>query len=145
MKKTVLFLTSLGFLLFFSLLPAEETPSYKVIVHLSNPISSMTKELASKLFLKKVSKWDNGHPVLPVDLTEASSVRERLSKELHGKSVAAIKGYWQQKIFSGRDIPPLEKGSDAEVLSYVRANPDAIGYVSGNATAENVKVVKITP
>ncbi len=145
MKKTVLFLTSLGFLLFFSLLQAEETPSYKVIVNLSNPISSMTKELASKLFLKKVSKWDNGHPVLPVDLTEASAVRERLSKELHGKSVAAIKGYWQQKIFSGRDIPPIEKTSDAEVLSYVRTNPDAIGYVSAGAAAENVKVVKITP
>lgn len=104
----------------------------------------MTKEQASKLFLKKVTKWDNGHPVLPVDLGAASAVRETFSREVHGKTVTAIKSYWQQKIFSGRDVPPPEKQSDAEVLAYAQANVDAIGYISENSRAGNTKVNKVT-
>jgi hypothetical protein len=47
--------------------------------------------------------------------------------------VSAVESYWQQAIFSGRSVPPLEKASDAEVLAFVRANPGAVGYVSGGA------------
>jgi hypothetical protein len=139
---TILLLTVFGIFSFTEPSPAEGT--FKMIVHPSSEVPSMTKDQASKFFLKKVTKWDNGHPVLPVDLGADSLVRASFSKEIHGKTVTAIKSYWQQKIFSGRDVPPPEKQSDAEVLAYVLANADAIGYVSENAPAGNTKVLKIT-
>jgi ABC-type phosphate transport system substrate-binding protein len=123
---------------------AQETASFKVIVNASNDISSMTKEQVSELFLKKVIEWGNGRKALPVDQPSSSPVREKFSKEIHEKTVTAVNSYWRQKIFSGRDVPPPEKSSDADVLTYVEANADAIGYVSPNAPVDKVKVLKIT-
>ncbi|MDC4205528.1 MAG: hypothetical protein MPW14_22705 [Candidatus Manganitrophus sp.] len=123
---------------------AQETASFKIIVNPTNNISSMTKEQVSELFLKKVTQWENGRKALPVDQVTSSPIREKFSKEIHDKSVTAINSYWRQKIFSGRDVPPPEKSSDADVLAYIAENADAVGYVSANAPIDKVKVVKIT-
>ena len=48
-------------------------------------------------------------------------------------SVAAVKLYWQQAVFSGRDVPPPELDSEQEVVRFVLRNPGAIGYVSDGA------------
>jgi hypothetical protein len=61
------------------------------------------------------------------------------------KSVSSIKAYWQQQIFSGRDVPPPEKQSEAEVLEFVRSNATAIGYVSPVAVLpRGVRVLTVT-
>lgn len=123
---------------------AQETASFKIIVNPTNNISSMTKEQVSEIFLKKVTQWENGRKALPVDQVTSSPIREKFSKEIHEKSVTAINSYWRQKIFSGRDVPPPEKLSDADVLAYIAENADAVGYVSANAPIDKVKVLKIT-
>ncbi len=140
MKKIIFLLVLLGIFLFDSLSSAQEIESYKIIVNGSNPISSMTKDQISKLFLKKVTKWKNGQKVLPLDLTGTSPVRQDFSKEILGRNVWAIKAYWQKQIFSGRGVPPPEKSSDREVLAYVQENPGAIGYISASAVAIKYKV-----
>ncbi|HEU4388578.1 MAG TPA: hypothetical protein VFV34_12325 [Blastocatellia bacterium] len=134
-----------GFLLvlFCQLRPASGAEPYKVIVNTSNPVSSISKDQVSKFFLKKVTKWDNGQTVLPVELPKTSPARQAFSLQIHGKPVKAIESYWQQKIFSGRDVPPVEKPSDAQVVGYVKANAGAIGYVSGDTPAGGVKVVDV--
>ena len=96
--------------------------------------SSITKAKAADLFLKRVTRWDNGRAVTPVDLSEKNPARGAFSKELLGKEVAWVKSYWQKMIFSGRATPPVELSSDAEVLEFVRNNADAIGYVAEGAT-----------
>jgi len=118
---------------------------FVVVVSASNPVSSMTRDQASKLFLKKTPTWDNGRgEVVPVDQPEGSAVRDAFTRAVLRKSVSAVKSYWQQQIFSGRGVPPTERASDGEVVSYVRANPNAIGYVSpAAASAGGVKVVNV--
>lgn len=120
-----------------------QAASYKVIVNNSVSVNSLSKKAASDLFLKKTTKWESGTPVMPVDQLDSSSAREGFSKAVHGKTAAAVKSYWNQQIFSGRDVPPVEKKSDAEVLSFVRSNPGAIGYVSEAASVEGVRVVTV--
>lgn len=147
MKKVILLMVSLSILLFGHLSVANETRAFKVIVHASNPESELTKQEISKLFLKKVKKWKSSkEAVLPVDLISDSPVREKFSKAIHGRKVSSVKAYWQKQIFSGRGVPPEEKGSDKEILEYVEKNVDAIGYVSESAEIEQyeVKVIEIT-
>jgi ABC-type phosphate transport system substrate-binding protein len=122
---------------------AVHAATAKVIVNNSVTITSLSKKAASDLFLKKTTKWSDGAAVHPVDLVDTSSTRESLSKSVHGKTTAAVKSYWNQQIFSGRDVPPVEKKSDAEVLAFVRSTPGAIGYVSEAASTEGVRVVTI--
>lgn len=140
----IVLLTLIMRLLMIGVASAQDTVSFKIIVNPSNDISSMTKEQLSDLFLKKVTQWENGRKALPVDQVTSSPIREKFSKEIHEKSVTAINSYWRQKIFSGRDVPPPEKSSDADVLAYIAENADAVGYVSANAPVDKVKVLKIT-
>ena len=104
---------------------------FRVVVNASNPVSSMSRDEVSRLFLKKGNAWPNGQAAQPVDLSKDSATRKAFSRTVLGRDVAAVESYWQQAIFSGRAVPPAEKGSDAEVMAFVRANPGAIGYVSG--------------
>jgi len=122
---------------------AAQAAPYKIVVNNSVSVSSLSKKAASDLFLKKTTKWEGGAAVLPVDQLDSSSTREGFSKSVHGKTAAAVKSYWNQQIFSGREVPPVEKKSDAEVLSFVRSTPGAIGYVSDSASTDGVRVVTI--
>lgn len=122
----------------------SEPTGYKVIVNAANPVASVTREYVSRLFLKKISRWDDGTPANPVDLTETDPVREDFSRAVHKREARAVKAYWQQMIFSGRAAPPPEVAWEADVLAFVRANRGAIGYVSRGATPEGVKVLELT-
>jgi ABC-type phosphate transport system substrate-binding protein len=107
--------------------------SFRVVVNAANPMTTISRDELSRLFLKKVTTWSSGRPVMLVDQAEASPVRRDFTKAVHRKEVSSVKGYWQTMIFAGRAVPPSEKPSDAEVIAFVGANPNAIGYVSAAA------------
>jgi len=121
-----------------------QAAGYKVIVNPANPATTLAKKDVSALFLKKKVKWDDGAAVTAVDQTDKAAVRESFTTSIHGKPVAAIKSYWQQQIFSGRGVPPVEQPSDSEVVALVRSSPGGIGYVDAGADTSGVKVVTIT-
>ena len=142
MKNTTLLL---GFLWLVTITDSQSfAQDYKIIVNAANPTSSLTKQQVRDMFLRKVTTWEHGPKILPADLDIAVKVREKFSKEIHGKSAAAVESYWQQKIFSGRGTPPPQKTSEKEALDYVERNAGAIGYVSVTAAVEKVKVLEIT-
>ena len=118
---------------------------YRVIVNAANAVESMPRGDVAKLFLKKTVAWPGGEPVVPVDRAEDADVRRAFSKGVLGKDVGAVKGYWQQLIFTGRAVPPIEKATDAEVVAFVAANAAAIGYVSAGAPlGAGVRVLKVS-
>ena len=126
-------------------LEAGAPPAYVLVVSTANPTSSLTRDQASKIFLKKVPTWKNGREVLPVDLPESSPVRAAFTKDVLRKSVTAVKSYWQQQIFSGRALPPTEKASESDVLAFLRANPNGIGYVAATTPlGGSAKIVVLT-
>lgn len=125
------------------LAPVAEAAKFKVVVHPDNATLSMSRADVSALFLKKTVRWPDGSPVAAVDQTDTSTVRADFCAAVHKKHAAAIRSYWQQQIFSGRDTPPLSKSNDAQVLEYVRTHRGAVGYVSDSATTAGVKVVEV--
>ncbi len=144
MKRVFLGFSIVAILFVWGFTHAQDSVNFKVIVNTSNSVATMSKAQVSKLLLKKKTKWENGSKVVPVDLTDSSPVRVEFSKAIHGKSVNAVKSYWQKLIFSGRAVPPSMKASDTEVVDFVKANAGAVGYVSGKAPVAGVKILKIT-
>lgn len=127
-------------------LQAQQDVSYRVVVHVSNPVARLTREQASQIFLRKVTLWDNRRPVLPVDQSADSPVRRTFTKQVHRRTIASLQTYWQQQTFSGLGVAPPERLSDADVLAYIRQFPNAIGYVSADADLGNdIKVLIVTP
>ena len=124
---------------------AAQSATYKVIVNRENPVSSLSRDELSRLFLKKVTTWSNAKPVSVVEQKPTAPVREVFTKTVHGRQLGYITSYWQQMIFSGRATPPPEKSSDAEVSAYVAGNPSAIGYVDANTPLPaGVKVLNVS-
>lgn len=120
-----------------------QAKSYKVIVNPSNPVSSISREDLSRIFLKKTTKFSDGRGASPVDLPANSPTREIFSKDVHGKPSSAVDAYWQQLIFSGRDTPPPQK-SESGALEFVRSNENGIGYVPAGADTAGVRVISVT-
>lgn len=117
---------------------------FMVIVNASNPVSSMRTQELSKAFMKKTTRWADGVEMMPIDLKDQSAVRESFSRQVHEKSTSAVRAYWQKMVFSGREVPPLEKATSAEVVAFVRANRGAIGYVAADAAlGGGIKVLKV--
>ena len=115
---------------------------FKLVAHPSIGVDAIDAPTAQKVFLKQVAKV-GGTAVTPVDQAPAAAVREAFSKKVVGRPVGAVQQYWQQKIFSGGDVPPATKGSDNAVLEFVRSTPGAIGYVSAGAGTDGVKVLTL--
>jgi ABC-type phosphate transport system substrate-binding protein len=80
---------------------------------------------------------------MPVDQSASSPTRITFTKAYLGKSISSVKNYWNQQLFSGADVPPLEKASDAEVIDFVKSTPGGIGYVSTAADISGVKEISV--
>lgn len=112
---------------------------FQVIVHEANPTTLLNTDELSDLFLKKKARWKNGNTVDPVDQAVGSEVRAKFSDAVHRRSTASVKSFWQRQIFSGSGTPPVELENDSAVIAYVRDHPNAVGYVSNQASLSGVK------
>lgn len=109
---------------------------YVVVVNAASSKTTLTNSEISSIFMKKTSGF------VAVDQPKGSPVRAAFVKAIHGKTPAAFDAFWQGQIFAGKDVPPAEKGSDADVIAFVRATPNGIGYVAaGTDLGAGVKAV----
>jgi ABC-type phosphate transport system substrate-binding protein len=122
---------------------AQQALGFRVVVHADSPVDTLLADELSKMFLKRSTRWSDDTPVRPVDQPGHAPVREAFSRAVHERAAKAIVAHWQQQIFSGRAVPPLELAGDELVVSYVAVNPGAIGYVSPGASVRGVKIVEI--
>ena len=123
--------------------PPPPPPVYVVIVHPKNPSTVVTRGFLEDAFLKKITRWPNDQVIRPVDLVASSPVRRKFTEDVLSRSVEGVKGYWQQRIFSGRDVPPPELDNDEDVVRYVLKHEAAVGYVSGRANLGEAKTVDV--
>ena len=82
MTKSITALALLGCLLCGDPSSAQSSSPYRVVVNSSSPVSSLTEARVSELFLKKVTQWEQGSKVLPVDQMADSPVRETFFSQL---------------------------------------------------------------
>jgi ABC-type phosphate transport system substrate-binding protein len=121
----------------------EASPAFRLVVHPSNPQPGAERSFLADAFLKKTTRWEGGETIRPVDLRPTATARKSFTERILKRSVGAVRSYWQQRIFSGRDVPPPELDSDDEVLAFVAKYPGAVGYVSGSAKLKGVKELAI--
>jgi hypothetical protein len=122
---------------------ATPAPAYQVIVDRNSAVTTVDRRFLADAFLKKVTTWPDGSAIRPADLPPSSPVRRRFSEDVLRRSVEAVKGYWQQRIFSGRDVPPPELDTDEAMVDYVLKHQGAVGYVSGAANVDGLKVLSV--
>lgn len=126
-----------------ALASAGPPPRYEMIVNPMNHADAVDRAFVAQAFLKKIRQWPDGATIQPVDLDQESELRRAWSLELLGRSVEAVKNYWEQMIFSGRDLPPPEMRSDDDVVDFVLRKPGAIGYVPVGTNLRGARVISV--
>jgi ABC-type phosphate transport system substrate-binding protein len=118
---------------------------FSVIVNGRNNARALDKKTLADAFLKKRTQWGDETTILPIDLGRASPVRKQFSEQVIGRSVSAVRTYWNRLVFSGRGVPPPEVASDDEVVRYVSKHAGAIGYVSASTNLKDsgVKIIEV--
>lgn len=120
---------------------AEPGLRFRLVMHPDAALPALDRQLVADIFLKKTTRWPDGSPIAAVDLRFENPVRREFSERVLRRSVSAVRSYWQQRIFTGRDVPPPELDSDEAVIRYVQSRRGAIGYVSDKAETGAVRVV----
>lgn len=118
-------------------------PSWRIVVHPQLAIGGLDRRELTDIFLKKKTRWPNGQAIHVVDLAADSPTRARFTEDVMGRSVGAVKSYWQQIIFAGRGLPPPELASDEAVIGWVLRHAGGIGYISGAAGHGPTRVVPV--
>jgi ABC-type phosphate transport system substrate-binding protein len=117
---------------------------FKLIVNADQRSEKLTKDDASRIFLKKMTRWSDGTEIRVVQPKGDTGVRAAFDNAVHDRSPAAIRTYWAQMVFSGRDVPPVEKANDEAIVDFVKQNRGAIGVVSeGAALPGGVKAIDL--
>jgi hypothetical protein len=116
---------------------------YLIIVNPNNPETEVDRAFLEGAFLKKVTRWPNDQVIRPAELVAGAPARRRFSQEILERSVEAVEGYWQQRIFSGRDVPPPDFATSQEVIHYVLKYEGAIGCIAADSDLAGVKILTI--
>jgi ABC-type phosphate transport system substrate-binding protein len=135
-------------ILFMLLVWAGSAPAHAalaVIVHPSNSMSGISVDQAADIYLAKVGVFPSGKRAIPVDQASNNAARKKFYSAVIKKEESALRVYWSKLLFTGKAQPPRDIGDDADVKSWVAANPEAIGYVDGKFVDSTVKVLLIIP
>ena len=122
---------------------AGEPGGFRLVVNAQSTAEPLDRAFVADVFLKKVTRWPDGEAIRAVDLRFDAPTRQEFSERVLQRSPAAVRNYWQQRIFTGRGVPPPELASDEAVLAYVREHRGAVGYVSAGAETSSVKVLEL--
>ena len=128
-------------MLLFGLALQAEAQEVVAVVSSKSPVTALDSAQVADIFLGKTTRFPDGSPATPIDLTEESALRERFYSQYTGKSPAQVKAHWAKIIFTGRGQPPRQATSTAEAKKLIAENPNAIGYIDASQVDNSVRVL----
>jgi hypothetical protein len=110
-----------------------------VIVHPERHATLSIGEIA-QIYLRRKRFWDDGSPIVPLNLPSEATLRARFSRLVLNQPEARLADYWNRQYFYGI-LPPATLASTEAVRRYVASDPNAIGYVPASEVDGSVHVV----
>ncbi len=114
-----------------------------VVVHLENPLTTITKDNLASIYTGKKSSWKKGGKIKAYDQKFDSEIAKEFIEEKIGKTINDYQAYWMEKMLSGESTPPKSLGSDVEVIETVSKNKGGIGYIDSDNLTDKVKKIEI--
>ncbi|HYD52462.1 MAG TPA: hypothetical protein VEA99_07535 [Gemmatimonadaceae bacterium] len=125
---------------------ATPLPAFRVVVHVDNPVASVTRSELARIFLKKRRTWPGGLHALVIERPESLPLRHAFSAGVLGRDVQAVNTYWQAQVLTGRASAPVEKETDLEAMTVVAAHRGAVTYVGAETPlVAGVKLLRVEP
>lgn len=116
-----------------------------VIANKAVPVTSLSVDQVSAIFLKRSDSYPDGTAVVAIDLPNDDSIRDEFYKKATHKNANQVKSYWAKRIFTGKGSPNDTEKDEADVKSWVSSSINHIGYISAEAVDDTVKVLLRLP
>ncbi|MGH7859424.1 MAG: hypothetical protein ACREQY_19030 [Candidatus Binatia bacterium] len=118
---------------------AGEEGRVAVIVHVERRVDLSVEDLA-QIYLRRKRFWDDGAPVVPLNLPSGTPLRGRFSRLVLRQNESRLADYWNHQYFYGI-LPPPTLASIEAVRRYVASDRNAIGYVPATEVDGSVRVL----
>ncbi len=104
-----------------------------VVAHASVPADSINKSDLLRMFSGDIEHWEDGSPVVVVDLAEKGAVRDSFYAYL-GKTSSRMRSVWLKRKLTGEGELPRSIESQEELIAVISQTVGAIGFVSREFT-----------
>lgn len=111
-----------------------------IIANKELPINEIGKNDIAAIYLLKQKQWQNGEPIVPINLPAQTSARAVFTDKIFDSSPEKLGSYWDKMLFQGIN-PPITQNSEQAVILFVERLKGAIGYVEAEPNNPQVKVI----
>ena len=122
--------------------PARAAGEVVVVVNAAVAADAIERKDLQRIYLGKKTSWPDKTSIVPVML-KSGPVHAEFVEDVVGRSEHRFATYWRQMVFTGKGVPPRSFASEDEIVSYVKATPGAVGYVSPATDAAGVKILTV--
>jgi ABC-type phosphate transport system substrate-binding protein len=110
-----------------------------VIVHPERH-AELSIEEVTQIYLRRKRFWNDGAPIVPLNLPSQAPLREHFSRIVLNQTEARLADYWNRQYFYGI-LPPATLASTEAIRRYVASDPNAIGYIPVSEVDGSVRVI----
>jgi phosphate transport system substrate-binding protein len=123
---------------------ANEPGELAVVVNKSISLETVSSSDLRLMILGEKSKWPDGKAVVAVESSPESAEKALQLKAVLKMTDAALKRYYMQAAFTGKDIAaPRAVASSAALKQFVAHTPGAIGCILASEADDSIKVLKV--
>lgn len=115
---------------------------YYVVVSDQNPTQKLSQKEALHIFMGRSRAFPAGGVVIAYEIGDDTG-RAGFYHALGGLSLAQVTSYWARLMFSGRNLPPRQVESQAELMEKIRIDPRAIGWLPQPPTQRGLRTVLV--
>jgi len=130
-------------LLMLSIASVQAVEPLAVVVNKANPVDKLTRSELIDLFMGKYVAFPDDSKAMPVELKGEHDIKVNFYRKLVDMPLSRVNAYWSRLRFTGRKRVAVFQSNEAELIDYIIANKQAIGYVPQSLITEDLKVVYI--
>ena len=143
MRRPGLFLATIALVLALGGASLAGDDVFLLVVNPGTHITELDADQLRNIYLKRVTELDGDVAAQPVDLPPGAPARERFTHDVIRKTPAQLRSYWNQQIFTGKGVPPVEAESPASAIEFVLTHPGAVAYVPAGIDLRGAKVIRL--
>jgi ABC-type phosphate transport system substrate-binding protein len=100
-----------------------------VIVHSSNPNTTMSAEDVRSHYMKQKSAWSNGEKIRPVESEMDDTARMLFIAKILKTNATDLERHWLEIKYRSAESPPKRMEDDEGAIKYVGTFKGGIGFV----------------
>jgi hypothetical protein len=116
---------------------------FEIVVHRDHLGGEISPLQLRRIFLRRITQWPDGRPVVPVNGPPGSELREQINRWLFPEGHARLVDHWNKLYYQGI-LPPRALASYSAVALMVARIPGAIGYLPAGLAPPQVRVLAVT-